>query len=50
MAGGLSLMQDPGDAVVPSIPIKTIEHDNPECLVRTTALVEVLVHAVRAVR
>jgi hypothetical protein len=37
-------------AVVPSMPIKAIEHDHPECLVRTTALVEVLMHAVGAVR
>jgi two-component system chemotaxis response regulator CheB len=50
MAGGLCLVQDPGDAVVPSMPIKAIEHDHPECLVRTTALVEVLMHAVGAVR
>jgi two-component system chemotaxis response regulator CheB len=50
MAGGLCLVQDPRDAVVPSMPIKAIEHDHPGCLVGTTALVEVLMHVVGAVR
>ncbi|MEX5684029.1 MULTISPECIES: chemotaxis protein CheB [Pseudomonas] len=46
LAGGLSLVQDPGDAVVPSMPIQAIENDHPDCLVRSKSLVEVLMHAV----
>jgi len=46
-AGGVSLVQDPGDAVVSSMPVTAIEIDHPDSLVRTDALVEALIHSVK---
>ncbi|QSL86221.1 chemotaxis protein CheB [Pseudomonas atacamensis] len=45
-AGGISLVQDPGDALVSSMPITAIEKDHPDSLVRTDALLETLIHCV----
>ena len=45
-AGGVSLVQDPGDARVSSMPIKAIERDHPDSLVRTDMLLETLIHCV----
>lgn len=46
-AGGLSLVQDPGDALVSSMPVRAIEKDHPNSLVRSDALLDALIHSVR---
>lgn len=45
-AGGLSLVQDPGDALVSSMPVQAIEKDHPDSLVRSDALLDALIHSV----
>ncbi|WP_434707801.1 chemotaxis protein CheB [Pseudomonas sp. R1-1] len=45
-AGGLSLVQDPGDALVSSMPVRAIEEDHPDSLVRSNELLSALLHAV----
>ncbi|WP_336356829.1 chemotaxis protein CheB [Pseudomonas granadensis] len=45
-AGGLSLVQDPGDALVSSMPVRAIEKDHPDSSVRSDALLDTLIHSV----
>ncbi|MBC3207916.1 chemotaxis protein CheB [Pseudomonas sp. SWRI111] len=45
-AGGLSLVQDPSDALVSSMPVTAIEKDHPDSLVRTDALLAALIDSV----
>lgn len=45
-AGGICLVQDPGDALVSSMPVRAIEKDHPNSLVRDDALVQALVNCV----
>lgn len=45
-AGGMCLVQDPGDALVPGMPVHAIEKDHPDSLVRSDALLETLIHSV----
>ncbi|WP_296261309.1 MULTISPECIES: chemotaxis protein CheB [unclassified Pseudomonas] len=46
VAGGLSLVQEPRDALVPSMPLHAIQNDHPAAVVNSTAIAKVLMQAV----
>lgn len=45
-AGGMCLVQEPQDAVVPSMPISVIQRDHPDAIVRTDDMAMALMKAV----
>ncbi|RJX79033.1 chemotaxis protein CheB [Pseudomonas sp. LS-2] len=48
-AGGLSLVQEPHDAMIPSMPIHAIKKDHPSARVKIQDMADVLIDAVRGV-